>query len=83
MSTPVLGSVLQIMPATGTITFTSDGETWTSPLIGYAVVVRWVADDNSEYETDVVPLFLEGGIPANTSDLRHYHDRPVLWEVQP
>jgi hypothetical protein len=56
---PTVGTVLQIMPTTGHVDFTAkDGETWSLPLIGWALCVRYVDEDEKVYETEVEPLLL-------------------------
>jgi len=62
--TPTVGTVLSMTPAAGRVRFTTDAEEWTLPLIGWAVVVRWVSDpdegdDTDEYETELDAAVLD------------------------
>lgn len=83
---PTVGTVLSLIPASGQVLFTSDGERWTEPLIGYAVVVTWTkASDPSgsatwaeEYESGVEPVVLQDGQPTVVSA---YVSGRVTWAV--
>ena len=62
--TPTVGTVLSMTPASGRVRFTAaDSEEWTLPLIGWAVVVRWVGNpgayESEEYETDLDAAVLD------------------------
>ena len=81
--TPTVGTVLSMTPAAGRVRFTTDAEEWTLPLIGWAVVVRWVSDpdegdDTDEYETDLDAVVLEGArYPMSLSEyMRDMEPRP-------
>lgn len=60
--TPTEGTILNLTPAAGTVEFTTKGESWTLPLIGWAVVVTYLGDEEEgaglEYETSVHPVIL-------------------------
>ena len=49
------GSVLNMTPARGTVTFGAHRESrWTEPLIGFAVVVKWVRVDGDDEVDDCI-----------------------------
>lgn len=63
---PTVGTVLNLIPATGTTHWkTPGGNTWTEPLIAWAVVVNAVEDSERQYDTSIEPVVLdEGRYPA-------------------
>jgi hypothetical protein len=72
------GSILQFTPATDTAYArfeTKSGESWTELILGWAVYVRWVRDNEDEpavgdMETGIIPVLLDmDGYPAT---LREY-----------
>lgn len=94
MKHPTLGSVLQLIPATGLITATVDvdgKETHhTAPLIAYAVVISWKSSPDSldpdSYETTVQPVALWDGYPETAEGIRDLLGRSgttVTVEVTP
>ena len=82
-ATPTAGSVLQLAPATGHVFFVGEDERWSLPLIGWAVVVSWVAAPT--YETAIEPLVLDNE-DSGASTVRDYlRDRTgsrVDWTVE-
>ena len=72
-SIPAKNSVLSMIPATGTIEFTHEGETWTEPVVALAVTVDEVLyrpEDNHgdtpavwTIDSAVEPVVLEEGHP--------------------
>ena len=93
-ATPAVGSVLQMMPATGSVAFTSREykHQWSRPLIGFVVVVTWVQemgregyrDDVATYKTRVMPLILDDDDTPDTTlnYLRGGDDGTVSWTVK-
>lgn len=60
--TPTTGTVLNMTPANGLVHFTAPGgETWTRPLLGYAVVVTYFDARVMEYEANLQPVVLSQG----------------------
>jgi len=56
---PTVGSVLSLTTASGTVEFTNATETWTEPLVAWAVVVVWSDPALGEYGTDVVAVVID------------------------
>lgn len=74
--TPTVGTVLSMTPASGRVRFVLDGEQWTLPLVGWAVVVTYVSgrddderdDGREEYEAHLDAVVLtEGRYPVPLS----------------
>lgn len=91
---PTRGSVQQIMPAAGAVEFTTPHETWTLPLVAYAVVVRYVSTDDPhardigdhvEVETTIEPVVIydDGGPTTLHSYLEDCTPWPQWRVIQP
>ncbi|HEY3713871.1 MAG TPA: hypothetical protein VGL39_05025 [Jatrophihabitantaceae bacterium] len=87
---PTDGTVLQLIPATGTVELECSDEKWQLPLIAYGVVVSYVdaapgatlPGDHVEYEADVQPVVLVDGMPtALRSYIRYDVDGHPTWRV--
>jgi len=90
---PTVGSILQFTPAAGRVSFVSGDERWDLPLIGWAVVVGWVAekdldsDDLATYETGIEPVVLDDETGGHYPYTMHHYlcDRDagtVRWAVE-
>lgn len=85
--TPTIGTVLNMTPAAGRVSFLADGddgEEWTLALVGWAVVVTYVSDDGTEYETGLDAVVIaEDRYPVPLSaHVRELVGRVMYW-VEP
>lgn len=87
---PTEGAILNMTPAAGTVEFGAKGESWSMPLIGWAVVVTYLEDEGEgaglEYETSVHPVILtEGRYPVTLPDylLHEIDSKGVKVQVVP
>ena len=69
--TPTIDTILNMSPAAGLVRFTAtDGAERTLPLLGFGVVVTYVNEDGSEYETHLEPVvIIEDCYPASALSL--------------